>query len=396
MTQPTGKRLYEIDFLKGLACYLMLFGHALRARSVGLDELAFVHKIILYVMDFSGPMFFIASGMNVCIFWDRSRKKEGFAVTKFYLAQAVVLFVLGYTYNLSIASLFIFHGAPDIFQGVAVCTAFVFLITRFRSNAIVYLVVAVAMYAIYLPVRMKIDPTGETLKAMPFLQRQLFAHFSIFPWVVFFLIGAAIHRTQGKWEWAMAALLGGMVIASVFLPQAYFGDIYQLVFRGVPSYVMQTGGVAGLLFLLMRHVYKGGGKSKILRALEFAGVESFMFLILHYFLIVLSFPFPFGKEITPLHMYIRGVAIIVGTALLMPRFVRWRDRVSQQDGFVKKAFWMLGIFFALSLVISAAGPAGFFIGRLLAFVSAFSFAFVFGPVRQRLREKYTKIDARQT
>ncbi len=384
------KRLHEIDLLKGLACYLMLFGHALRARSVGLEELAMAHKIVLYIMDFSGPMFFIASGMNVCIFWDRSRAKEGFNVTKFYLAQAAALFLLGYTYNLSIASLFYLHGAPDIFQGVAVCTAFVFLITRFRSNAIVYLLAAVAMYAIYWPVRMKIDPTGDTLKTMPFVMRQLFAHFSIFPWVVFFLIGAAAYRTRGKWEWALAALFVVMLVVSIFLPQAYFGDIYQLVFRGVPAYVLQTGGGAGLIFLLMRHVYKGAGNSKFLAGLEFAGVESFMFLILHYFLIVLTFFYPFTKEITPAHMYARGAFIIVGTAFLMPRFCAWRDRISSRDGFTNKALWVLGISFFLSLVISMAGPAGFYLGRLIGFVAAFSFAFVFGPIRQKLRVKYTE------
>ena len=363
----------------------MLFGHALRARAAGLEELAMVHKIVLYIMDFSGPMFFIASGMNVCIFWDRSRQKEGFAVTKFYLAQAAVLFFLGYTYNLSIGSLIFLKGAPDIFQGVAVCTAFVFLITRFRSNSVIYLLVAAGMYAVYLWVRLGIDPTEGTLAAMPLWKRQLFAHFSLFPWVVFFLMGAALYRARGKWEWAMAALFVAMIVASLFLPQAYFGNIHQLVFRGVPGYVLQTGGGAGLVFLFMRHVYKGAGNSKFLSGLEFAGVESFMFLILHYFLIVLSYPVPFAN------MYVRGALIVVGTALLMPVFVRWRDRISQKEGFVSKALWVLGISFVISLVLSVrpAGPA-FFLGRFPGFCAAFAFAFAFGPIRGRLRAKFTE------
>ncbi len=370
------RRLHEIDLLKGAACYLMLIGHALRARSGDLSGANEITKVILYAMDFSGPMFFVASGMNVCTFWDRNRQKKGFAITRFYLLSALLLFVLGYTYNLSIWS--ISFGVPDIFQGVAVCIALHFLIVRFNPKAYVYILAAAAVYAIYLPFRLGLDPTLETLRSLPFWRKQLFVHFSLFPWAVFFLLGAAIHRTRGRaGEIVLGILFSGMIAASLFLEQAFFANAAQLFFRCTPGYVLQTGGGAGLLFLALRHLYRGPGSSRILSTFELAGRESLLFLILHYFFIILTFLMPLG-------MYPRAVVIFTATALAIPAFARQRDRMAKAPNFIPCA---LAVIVAGSFLGFALSPGAFFLARIVSFAAALAFAFVFGELRAKLRAR---------
>ncbi|MBZ0272780.1 heparan-alpha-glucosaminide N-acetyltransferase domain-containing protein [bacterium] len=380
--EPRFQRYHEIDLLKGLACYLMLVGHAMRALPAGLPSLSAFDKIVLYIMDFSGPMFFVASGMNVLTFVDRNRGKPGFSMTPFYLASAAVLFFLGYTYNFSVMS--ILFGVPDIFQGVAICTAVLFLVARFSPPAWVYLVLAGVAYAIYWPVRMNLEPTREAILAMPLWERQLFAHFSLFPWIVFFLIGAALYRTRTReGEIAIGALFVAMIAGSFLLPQAFFGDMFQLMLRGVPGYVLQTGAASGLIFLVMRHLYRGAGKNRLLGALEFAGLESLLFLILHFFLIVMSL-FLLPKS----GMYTRAVIIVAATAVTLPLFARLRERFSKRASFVGGAMAVLLVTFVFGVVLSG---RAFPVSRLFAFASAFAFAFVFPDLRAKLRARWTHI-----
>ncbi|MCC6158206.1 MAG: hypothetical protein IT350_09145 [Deltaproteobacteria bacterium] len=404
MSGAKAERFHEIDLLKGLACYLMLTGHALRAHPAGFGPLGFVDKIIIYAMDFSGPVFFVASGMNVCTFFDRNRAKAGFDAFRFYLGQAAILFVLGYTYSLAIGSLAI--GIPDIFQGVAVCTSAVFLVMYLRLPGWAYLVVAAAVYAVYWPFRLELDAITAvantvpmwtsietydqpmfqtavaTVKSLPLWKRQLFAHFSFFPWAVFFLIGAAVFRTRGRVGEILTSLVFlAMLGASTLLPQAFFSNPVELFFRGVPGYVLQTGGGAGLAFIVGRHLYRGAGGSRIARAIEFAGQESFLLLILHFFLITVSLMF-----LPKLHMYARAVLIIAGTAWLLPILARRRDRWALGPAFERNALVVLGVTFAVGIFLSAAPPL-YILARLVGFVSAFAFAFVFGSIRTRWRAK---------
>ncbi len=404
MSGAKAERFHEIDLLKGLACYLMLTGHALRAHPGGFGPLGLMDKLVIYAMDFSGPMFFVASGMNVCTFFDRNRAKAGFHAARFYLGQAAILFVLGYTYSLAIGSLAI--GIPDIFQGVAICTSAVFVLMYARLPGWAYLVVAAGVYSVYWPFRLELDaiaaaantvPTWSsietydqpmfhtavaTVKSLPLWKRQLFAHFSFFPWAVFFLIGAAVYRTRTRaGEIAMSLIFIGMLAASAFLPQAFFSNPVELFFRGVPGYVLQTGGVAGLAFIAGRHLYRGAGKSRVARAIEFAGQESFLLLILHFFLITVSLMF-----LPKLHMYARAVLIVAGTAWLLPVFARRRDLWATAPGFERRAIVVLVLAFGIGVFLSAAPPL-YILARLVGFVSAFAFAFVFGSLRTRWRAK---------
>lgn len=401
------KRYHEIDLLKGLACYLMLTGHALRAAPGGFDALSVLDKIVIYAMDFSGPLFFTASGMNVCTFFDRNHAKPGFAALRFYLGQAALLFVLGYTYSLAIGSLAV--GIPDIFQGVAVCTAAMYLLVALRLPAFAYLGLLFALYAVYWPFRAEIEalmtslncaptwssiePSGReavmaaarAVRELPLWKRQLFAHFGVFPWLSFFFVGAAVYRVRSRvGEIALAVFFLAMIVASVWLPQPFFSSPFELFFRGLPpGYVLQTGGASGLLFLAGRHLYKGAGTNRLWSGLEFAGRESFLLLILHFFLITVSVVFLPG-----LNMYARSVLIIAGTAFLLPRFARRRDVMAARPGFEKRMLVLLAVFFAAGLFVSAAPPL-YVVARLFGFASAFAFAFVFGNLRTRMRSRCT-------
>ncbi|MCZ7584280.1 MAG: hypothetical protein M5R36_13600 [Deltaproteobacteria bacterium] len=325
-------------------------------------------------------MFFIASGMNVLTFWDRNRVKEGFAMTRFYLGQALLLFTLGYTYNIGVGSIILLGGVPDIFQGVALCTAFVYLVTRYLAEG----------FRLF-------DSCRDRLRRLPpgayenrshdgghsrhaLLEKQFFAHFSLFPWAVFFLLGAAIYRTRSRvGEIALGGLFIAMIVGSLFIEQAYFGSTAELVFRGVPGYVLQTGAGGGLAFLVLRHVYRGPGTSRFSNGLEFAGKESLLFLILHYFLIILVYPFP-------MPMYFRAALIVIGTALLLPVFARRRDRLIKAPSALTGLFVVMAVGALVGLALR--GPMIWF-GRIAGFSAALAFAFAFGELRTRWRARTT-------
>ena len=204
-------RYHYIDFLKGLACAMMLVGHGFRIR-MGAPILP--EKIMLYAMDFSGPLFFFLSGMNVMTFVEGSAKKKNFQSTTFYLLAAAALFFFGFTYNVNRQSIY----NLDILQCVALCTAFVFLMMRTKIPMWGHLLILAFLFLIYEQFRFRLewnqiipqftdmrdaialdatirDP--QVLKLMNLMtvklnvmQRWLFTYFGFLPWVLYFYIGA--------------------------------------------------------------------------------------------------------------------------------------------------------------------------------------------------------------
>jgi uncharacterized membrane protein len=426
-------RFPEIDMLKGLACVLMLIGHAIR---VSMGPAGPVDKVILYIMDFSGPIFFFVSGMNVMTFLERNRNKPGFAATKFYVAAAVLLFVLGYTYNINRASVLFL----DIFQGVAICTVAVYLLMRSRIPTWGHFGILAAAFAFYTQFRVRLEldmvlpnftamkaaipsgagfmeaaqPIQDLLTALGPVRRFAFVHFSLLPWVVFFYLGALCYRSlrregarTGPWWVLFSALFvagplvhvidGGRVFKQMFL------DSYlDLMLRGIPSYVLMTAGGAGLAYLVSRRFYRGAAAYTNRAAawagfqLERLGKESLMFLVVHWWVIA-TVMMPLmavammsekrtGTAIE-LNMYLRAVIVLVATLAFVPWFARIRERWSGARRYgLKMGLWMgFSIFMAVVFLAAGAPP----LANYATYGSSFGFAFLYPHLRQRLRKRYT-------
>ncbi len=425
-------RYPEIDMLKGLACALMLIGHAMR---VEMPAPTMWHKVLLYIMDFSGPIFFFVSGMNVMTFLERNRDKPGFDATRFYLAAATLLFFLGYTYNVNRVSLTFF----DIFQGVAMCTLAVYFLMRSKLPTWAHLVIALLIFLFYTQFRVRLEldlvvptytatkaaipsgadfmqvakPISELLKQLGPLRRFLFVHFSLLPWVVFFYVGALCYRgvtREGAKEtpwWILFATLfvagpivhfvdGGRVFKQMFL------DSYlDLMLRGIPSYVLMTLGGAGLSYLLARRFYKGAAAyaNKTVAWLSFQlerlGKESLLFLVVHWWVIAtVNLPLMLIAKRTALgaandwtEVYLRALIVLVGTFVSVPWFAQIRERWSKANAYgVKIGLWM-GFSFFCAILLLAVSP---FLSNYATYGMSFGFAFLYPYLRGKLRRKYTQ------
>jgi hypothetical protein len=434
-----GERYHEIDMLKGLACVLMLIGHALRA---GLPPPDSLDKIVLHIMDFSGPIFFFVSGMNVMTFLERNRDKPGFRATKFYVAAAAVLFVLGFTYNLNRIS-----PVMEIFQCVAACTVIVYLLMRTRLPAWAHWIIIVALYAAYLfafrlPVEVApryeafrearaLIPAGSDLfrpgigRALGLLiqtgggwARLLAIHFAPLPWVTFFYVGALCYRSVTKpravvWPWwiffAVLFVGGPFVGWSIFGPgkslldSIFLPSFLDLMLRGIPSYVLMTLGGAGLVYLASRRWYRGAGgyRHPVARwtaaRFELLGRESFPFLIVHWWLISTVFlalhwqwrlAEARGGMAYELNPYARAALVTIGTVLVIPLFARVRDWLAARPHFATKALIVLAASFPASLVafIITRNPE---VALYTTYVASLSFAAVYPTLRGKLRAHYT-------
>jgi hypothetical protein len=438
MDRPAAERYPEIDLLKGLGCALMLIGHAIRVQMPAPDTL---DKLVLHVMDFSGPLFFFASGMNVMTFLERNRNKPGFRATRFYLWSAALLYVLGFTYNLNRASI----GFPDIFQGVALCTAMVYVLMRRRWPTWVHFVVAFLLYFFYLQFRVRLEwgqivpdfralhdaiPPGADINN-PILQknmtgimgqlasgqRWMFLNFAPFGWIAYFYFGALCYRSlranparARRWLLFFAGLFvaAPFVMKSVFAPNqslldAVFLDSYlDLVLRNIPSYVMMTLGGAGLLYLLSRRYYRGAASfgNRVIRwaaaRTELLGKESFLFLVVHWWVIdtimivtrmyqgAATFT---GNMVYDLNVYVRAALTLAVTLFAVPALAWLRDRWSRTRWYG----WQIGALMVLSLMAAgalfAAAPP---IGHYLTYGGSLGFAFVYPYLRARLRQRYTR------
>lgn len=423
-------RYHEIDMLKGLACVLMLVGHAVRVK---MSPPGTWDKAILHLMDFSGPIFFFVSGMNVMTFLERNRDKPGFQAGKFYVGAAAVLFLLGFTYNLNRVSPFM-----EIFQCVAMGTALVYLLMRTRLPTWAHFLIMALLYAVYLGfrIRLEINPSLEVFRtlraAIPLgtdinspgiiatlrelgqhtgpLSKLLFIHFSLLPWVVFFYTGALCYRSVKAnppkvvaWAIFFAALfITGPFLGRNLFPHLFMATYLDLMLRGIPSYVTMTLGGAGLLYLLGRKYYLGAEhyRNRVVRwsakQLEILGKESFMFLIVHWWVIStillgqLWYDYAAARRGWPqleLNAYARAVFTIIGTIFAVPWFARLRDRWSRTGNYGVKVGGIMGLSVVLTFILAAVSAP---IGLYLSYGASFGFAFVYPHLRQKLRRRYTQ------
>ena len=384
---PTNVRYHYIDLMKGIACLLMLLGHGFRVWMV--YHLNDTYRVLMYLCDFSGPMFFFASGMNIHTFIDRNQHKLNFRMDRFYVMSALVLFFLSNVYSFSVKA----PGLPNIFHAVAMSTVFVYFLIRKKVPNSVIFAIAVALYMVYLPWRMGITPNYETIEnyaGRPFAIL-LLINFSFLPWVCFFITGAVAFKATTKLSTGILIGIFSLMFASSFLfPKIVtFDTTTQLLFRGVPTYMLQTVGFSGLFYFFLRKVYHGAKNNRMLQTLEFWGKESFLFLIVHFFFLFLL-PFPlvwlYGYY-ENVNGWLFTVLLFVFTLFSMPLTMRLRDRLAQKKRFITiSVITIIFVWFSTAYFYSI--PKIALLAIFWSYIGSFAFAFSYPSIRKYLRKRY--------
>jgi uncharacterized membrane protein len=426
------KRYDSIDFLKGLACVMMLVGHAMR---ISMHPPGYLERLFLYLMDFAGPIFFFMSGMNVLTFAERAKMRPNFHATRFYLLSAAALFVFGVSYNLNRHTL----GFMDILQCVALCTAFVYIMLRLRIPGWAHALIIIFLYGIYLGVRIRLElnliaPDFTALRdAIPqaadisnpevmnmllwlratfgLLWRWGYIYFGFLPWVIYFYVGGLFFRSYKSnggatrfWTvlfWVL--FLVGPFTARRIFPRIYLDSFVDLLLRGIPSYMLTTLGGAGLLTLWALKKYKGSSRTdnrflrQVKSRVEGLGKESLLFLVAHWWVlstligVIALYNFiarSNGWWTTYLTQYPRAVISVSAVFLVVPLLAKLRDRL------IKTRLGIALIFACMAL--SFAGYLYLYTGRILPSVAIYlsyglsiGFVFVYPWMRGRIRQRCT-------
>jgi uncharacterized membrane protein len=312
---PPAQRYADLDFLKGVACLIMLMAHAMRSD---IGDPDYATKLILAFQPWGAQLFFFVSGMNVVLLIDRYGARPEFHLTRFYLLSCLALFLLGNVYSLARLS---FH-TWQIFHGIAACTAATYLLLRRRLSNGSLLVLAAAAYLPYVHFRVAMEPvlqwyraslpTGamegaESVIAMQTIilglssaQRRLFTNFSLLPWISYMLLGVAAFRSlrahpEKVWKWAIgfaaffAAGIAALFWSGGIQPMFWHVDTAtDALLRHPPHLAFTAAGAAGIAWLLARWAFSRptgplpAWRRKLVGAIGRLGQWSLIFFVWHW------------------------------------------------------------------------------------------------------------------
>jgi len=402
-------RVTYIDVLKGIACLLILIIHASVPR---LGELPTPDRVVLTFIFASTHLFFFTSGMNVVNFIGRYETNREFRMTRFYLAAAVLLFVLSICYSVNRGSMRL----PQIFQGIAVCTAFTYICLRFRLPNWALALLAMLLYGLWLVFWQRQAPVladmrllnfpdelkrfDQWSRTLPWVIRFLFFHFSLLPWVSCSLLGAATYRSLStnpagiKW-WAafylLLPILGALSRLAPGLEQPLLLQSFaDMMLRNFPFAFGIWVGAVGLLVLAMARRHHGG-QGAVGHFLQFVGRESFLFLVWHW--VFLTIFFPVG-QLGPLAGGRPGayLPMILASAVVYPTLpwaVRLGERWRRRTHFAGEALAVL-IIGTLPGVLAFLTRGLIPLPRmLLSFPACLAFAYLYPELRRSLRRRCT-------
>lgn len=416
---PPGTRERDIDAAKGLACLLMVFGHAAFQSGWAVHRIT-GWQIVSIVGETAVPLFFMAIGVNVAIGVEKSAKDRSARPTLFLLLTAVLMFVLGNAYNLNRQTV----GLMDLFQGIAVMMMLAYVPLRREWPSWAVLAFGLMLCSIGLSHALVQDPSlthgyisisadefnkardpayahGDLyakylalvaeLKALPLVHRLLYVHFSVAPWSGFAVLGGLSYRwyRQGRerWGWALFATL---FVVSLLMPYFGYHALVDFFFRGKPDYVFRQLALAGLIILALRRWYGDGAKAT--RWVEFLGRESFLVFITHWlFLEFIATFFP-----KPMQLFGVYTATMVLTGILVFGLSKLRDKTMEWKIYVP--FWIVVYFGFIYLALVARyrivtpGHLNEYLSHLLTFPAATAFAMLM-PALRLLRGKKTTTEA---
>jgi len=421
-TPTAQQRDLDLDWIKGLACIGMLLLHA--TIMAGLPPKHWLWTVQFEVIHQFYAWFFMASGMNVYRAAQRDMGKPWVRSVASYELVTLALFALGILYSINRRTL----GHMELFQGVAACTAVTYLVARRRWPSWALIVISVLLfgatthyaYMYYnFPIADRfIPPANQALKGIavtvdlgqvqditfvftrkgfntlinsliaqfPMWERFLFVHFSLLPWVSWFLLGVVVMRWAGTKYEKLLWIMFVVFLAVSFLPKWYVPrtslDFY---LRGKVDFLFRSSAMAGLSILSARRWYKG--IKPINKKIEFIGRESFLIFILQWFTVdVFGIPLIAAAEITGRKTWILFPLLQAATIFLTFRYTKYfaerRNRTIGDKNYLRNWLGLTVGFFVLALVFYNRAPA---ISYVLSFPVIIGVGMAFPAVRLVIR-----------
>ncbi len=276
-------RRYELDFLRGVALIVMTMGHPLRSNSLG-PHLDFIRYHYNIYGELFSAFFMFMSAINVTNFIESAKRQPDLDPTRFYIKSSVVLFLMGFSYNMCVGT----FAFIDIIQAIAIGTLFTYLLLRWRTPTWGYAAITIGLFALGWRLVGTGPVTDETFARLGRLH-YFVALFGPLPWLAFFAYGILIDRIpRGKWELVAIPAFFAMFVAAHWLPELG-GDRNMVVLLKVNyRYVFMNCGLMPAMFLAARRWYRS--RSALGKMIESWGVESLVFLIFHWGVILLLSP----------------------------------------------------------------------------------------------------------
>lgn len=406
--------------MKGVACQIMIFAHAI---TMNFESLSTFEKVFFTVIIYPAGLFFFASGINVVLFQEHAAVRRGFQATKFFLAASALLLVLSLPYSINRHNLYVLQ----IFQGIAVTTAATYLLLRIRASNKLLVALAFGFYLIWfrywreimpelaelrdVPTNMTFRATLVWLRGVSVWKRFLFANFSLFPWVSYVMVGAAWYRSQRdhpehekRWIalFVTSILFGVISLRALSLDQPVLLDNFaDMLFRNAPVHFFTWMGLTGLTAMWAAKAYRGGdsirhpGRRRLLSYVEYSGKESLMFFVWHWVLLfsvgialsLIGNVSLLGQGAWKTHLtWIVSVPLVAAS---LPWIVSLGHRWRKTRNFQIEAFLLL---VAGSIVAYAVGRNRYqvtVLGFFISLAASIAFAVVYPELREQLRRHFT-------
>lgn len=399
---PAKQRDHYLDWIIGIACLFMLGIHATILS--GMPHRHWLWTAHLEVIHQFYAWFFVASGMNVYRAARRDFNKPGWRPYANYLLGALALFVLGIMYSVNRRT----FGQMELFQGIAACTAVTYLIARRNWPNWALLTISVLLFGVsidyaymywdypHYDVFMKhADMLGrrefkvlidQIVGQFGLGERFLFVHFSLIPWVSWFLMGVVLMRWVGtQYEKVLWIFFAACLLVSFYPPEYVPKVSLDFYLRAKIDFLFRSTAMAGLSILAAHRWYKG--TKKINKTIEFIGKESLMIFILQWFIVDFgAIPLNVLTEKTGEKWWLLFPLLQAATIYFTYRFTKYmvakRNATIMNKGYLKKWLTITLVFFVLSLTFYTRRVG---LSYLLSFPIIVGVAMAFPAVRLAIR-----------